>query len=94
MSAKERDTILYGLLRDYVLEKERNRVWQREASSSYSYISGKLVGFMMAFGLEMEEYDTTIKVKKSDSQRYIMNYHTEGDVDNYKQKHVNINKQL
>jgi hypothetical protein len=51
------------LVQDYVAEREKNKVWGRENSSSYTFTKGKLVGACMALELEIEETKNFLIIK-------------------------------
>lgn len=78
MNAKQRNSILRDLLENYGVEKEKNRVWGRENSSSYEYSKGVLIGFLMANELEMTEFQNgVICIRKINSERAVMYYNHE-----------------
>ena len=62
MNAKERDEILRVLLENYDIEKNKSKVFGREESQSRLLTEGTLLGFLMAFKLEMQEFETYISI--------------------------------
>lgn len=74
MNAKERDEILRVLLENYDIEKNKSKVFGREESQSRLLTEGTLLGFLMAFKLEMQEFETYISIRHIDSGRLVMVY--------------------
>lgn len=74
MNAKERDETLRVLLENYDIEKNKSKVFGREESQSRLLTEGTLLGFLMAFKLEMQEFETCISIRHIDSGRLVMVY--------------------
>ena len=74
MNAKERDETLRVLLENYDIEKNKSKVFGREESQSRLLTEGTLLGFLMAFKLEMQEFETYISIRHIDSGRLVMVY--------------------
>ncbi|WP_097005312.1 hypothetical protein [Lacrimispora amygdalina] len=55
MTANERNDFLYGLVQNYVIEKQNNVVYNRDNAESYSYTKGRLNGALTALELDMVE---------------------------------------
>ncbi|MDC0764275.1 hypothetical protein POF51_26500 [Brevibacillus sp. AG] len=62
MTSSERKQLLDDLAIDFLIEKEKNIVWGREPSESYTFTKGKLVGACTALGLNFEESDGILTI--------------------------------
>lgn len=70
MDAKSKLELINSVVKDYVAAKNDSLVWQ-SSDSSVSFRAGKMVGVLMAFGLEFEETRTQIKVFYPSSKRVL-----------------------
>lgn len=70
--ASERDEIIRSLVHDYWANKDNDMVWHREMSSGYYISLGKLLGFLTAFELDMEEDENSIVIKSQKSGRMVL----------------------
>ncbi|CAI8947936.1 conserved hypothetical protein [Brevibacillus sp. IT-7CA2] len=71
MTRMSRQDLLNGLAQNYLIEKEKNKIWNRENSSSYSIAQGQLTGACMALNLDFEESDRTVTIFTRDRKRVV-----------------------
>lgn len=71
MKSKEKQDLLFALADSYVSEQDKNKVFGRENSESYSVAKGKLIGACMALGVNIEEDDNSV-ILNSQSGKYIL----------------------
>lgn len=57
-----RQELVKVLAQNYLSEKENDKVWQREHSTSYMLALGKLQGACMALNLDFEENQKGISI--------------------------------
>ena len=71
MITSERSDLMYALGLNYLLEKERSKVWQREDSRGYIMAWGKLTGACMAFKLDYKEEKNSLIIFTSGKKRIV-----------------------
>lgn len=71
MTTSKREELIYILAQNYLLEKVRNKVFQRENSESYTYAKGQLTGACMALNLDFEETNERIVIFTQGRKKYV-----------------------
>lgn len=71
MKAKEKRDLLFSLTDTYVIEQNKNKVFDRENAEGYSVAKGKLIGACMAFEVDITENDGGVWLH-SRAGRYIL----------------------
>lgn len=80
MTVKERDGLLKELLDTYVLvKKEYKEDPSLDGLINCECMESKLEGFLLACEMEMEEFDTVIRIKHTRSGRYAFFHHIKED---------------
>lgn len=72
MTALERNELLYALGQNYLIEKNRNEVFQRENAEYYTYAKGQLIGACMAFELDIELMKDSLTIFTRDKKRIVL----------------------
>ena len=62
MNVRMRNNLLHDLILNYVLDKNRNKVWLSENDSSYMHSLGMLQGALMAFQLDFNETEDAVNI--------------------------------
>lgn len=62
MNSKNRNDLLFALVQNYVLDKNKNQVFMQENNASYMHSKGMLQGACMAFECEMIEADSHVMI--------------------------------
>lgn len=74
MKATDRNELIRAMIYDYHTNKLNDKVWMREPSSGYSISKGKLLGCLIAFGLDIEEDEQEITIKTQKSGKTVLRY--------------------
>jgi hypothetical protein len=72
MTSRERHELIAMLVQNYVIEKERCKVWDREITSSYAIAQGQLQGACMALNLDFEESQNVLTVYTNDNRKIVL----------------------
>lgn len=72
MTVSERNELLYALGQNYLIEKNRNEVFERENAESYTYSKGQLIGACMAFELDLEEIKGSVIIFTRDKKKIVI----------------------
>lgn len=76
MTSLERRDLMYALGLKYLIEKEKNQVYQRENSDSYTYSKGQLTGACMALELSFEETKNGLIIFTENKKKRIVKIET------------------
>jgi hypothetical protein len=74
MTVDERKDLLYALVSNYIIESEKNEVYNRENATSYTYSKGVLVGACMALGLDLEEDSNSLTIVSGKKKKIICKF--------------------
>ncbi|KOF55700.1 MULTISPECIES: hypothetical protein [Clostridium] len=72
MTALERNDLIQALVQNYVIEKYKNIVFQRENAEAYTYTKGTLMGACMALELDIKETKEDITIVTRSKNKVIV----------------------